>query len=656
MDNQGRLKALPDPESLALRIAAKSAFLASRTARDAAISTLAQQSAEHTRLQEIHRGLSIQLEQKEAQILNLKELAANAQDTSAKRELELQRTADSARTSSLQEKAQHARLKERYRNCITELERKDAEILELHGKIKVLSRKQNDTTQAAHAASKEFEVELNHLRTLFQERGAELEEKPSRISKLNGTTERPTEECSNLEEAGTFLQEAVNRRTSDLKHATDAAAVSLAQREAEKRLHKDVIHGQSTQIEEKGAHILDLEGKAESLVQKSNNLRSKAAGVKYSLAAMTQDLKQITTEAFAKITAAEAVKAATDQRVTELLSNVEALEEAVLRCKNQLKDAAQVQSQTEGKRSDAVASMLKLQAASDQLKRDNALLSAEVNNLQTRRDSLVRTLAVSSEAQARMKKDLCSATKTISTLKASENEACGTNTTLAARIKQLHFDKDALQMRLDNPPPSTPPPVMGAVHQMYGNQNPQLPVQVSSVRDDSDLYDWHTARASGRFDFWADNLHGSEIMPLLSIETSQDDMVVFISKLLFPRESQKLVAWLSQRFQDHNREQLRLRVVHLLNDAMGHYGCTCHRVHIYPNGSKDQDIHVRFALEALQVYGTFEDACDIFVAMLSCFNGKRCLEYLEECEIFLDRSERKLLTQRCQDKLRGVLV
>ena len=81
MDNQGRLKALPDPESLALRIAAKSAFLASRTARDAAISTLAQQSAEHTRLREIHRGLSIQLEQKEAQILNLKELAANAQDT-----------------------------------------------------------------------------------------------------------------------------------------------------------------------------------------------------------------------------------------------------------------------------------------------------------------------------------------------------------------------------------------------------------------------------------------------------------------------------------------------------------------------------------------------------------------------------------------------
>jgi hypothetical protein len=79
-------------------------------------------------------------------------------------------------------------------------------------------------------------------------------------------------------------------------------------------------------------------------------------------------------------------------------------------------------------------------------------------------------------------------------------------------------------------------------------------------------------------------------------------------------------------------------------------------MHIYPNGSKDQDIHVRFALEALQVYGTFEDACDIFVAMLSCFNGKRCLEYLEECEIFLDRFERKLLTQRCQDKIRDILV
>jgi hypothetical protein len=79
-------------------------------------------------------------------------------------------------------------------------------------------------------------------------------------------------------------------------------------------------------------------------------------------------------------------------------------------------------------------------------------------------------------------------------------------------------------------------------------------------------------------------------------------------------------------------------------------------MHIYPNGSQDQDIHVRSALEALRVYGGFEDACSLFIAILSCFSGRFCLGYLEECGIFLDHSERQLLTQSCQDKLRGVLT
>jgi hypothetical protein len=203
-------------------------------------------------------------------------------------------------------------------------------------------------------------------------------------------------------------------------------------------------------------------------------------------------------------------------------------------------------------------------------------------------------------------------------------------------------------MRLENAPPL--PPVVSVLHQTHGTPNMPLPVEVPWARDDSDLCDWNAAKASGWFDFWSNSLHGSEIMPLLSIETSQDDMVAFITRLLFCQESHRLVGWLTQRNTDYNLEQQRLQIVHLLNDSVCHYGCKCHRVHIYPNGSQDQDVHVRFALEALRVYGEFEDACNIFVAILSCFCGRFCLEYLEQCGIFLDRKECDLLTWKCRDK------
>lgn len=334
------------------------------------------------------------------------------------------------------------------------------------------------------------------------------------------------------------------------------------------------------------------------------------------------------------------------------MTTIEALEKDTLHSKKQLRDAAQTQSQTERKRRDAVDMMLKVQATSDHLKRDNAILSAEVGNLQARKESLGKTLTSSCEAHVRTKEELRDAAATITGLRDSEAEARSSNADLAARLEQLQLDRDALQMRLAN----ATRPVMNVSNQMQGNQNPPLPVQTSWVRDDSDLYDWNAAKASGWFDFWANNLHGSEIMPLLSIETSQDEMIAFISKLLFPQESRRLVGWLTRGFQDQNLEQWRLHIVHLLNDSMGRYGCTCNRMHFYPNGSQDQDVHVRFALEALRVYGEFEDACSLFVAILSCYSGRFCLGYLEECGIFLDRSERELLTQRCQDKLRGVVV
>lgn len=181
MSNQGHLKSLPDPEPLALKIATKTAFLASRTAKDAAILTLAQESAKHARLQKIHRDLIIQLEHKETQILRMREFAIHAQAVSVEKELELQRIAESALSTLQQEEAEHDPLKERYRNCIAELERKNAEILKLNGKIRDLSEENN----AAHAASTEHEVELDHLRTLFRDRSAELAEKSSQITELN---------------------------------------------------------------------------------------------------------------------------------------------------------------------------------------------------------------------------------------------------------------------------------------------------------------------------------------------------------------------------------------------------------------------------------------------------------------------------------------
>ena len=111
MTNQGYLKTLPDPESLALGIATKSAFLASRTAKDAAISTLAQQSAEHTLLQEVHRGLTAQLEQKETQIMDLSDIATKAKTAAIERELELRNAAEIARSALSREEAKHAHLK-----------------------------------------------------------------------------------------------------------------------------------------------------------------------------------------------------------------------------------------------------------------------------------------------------------------------------------------------------------------------------------------------------------------------------------------------------------------------------------------------------------------------------------------------------------------
>ena len=327
------------------------------------------------------------------------------------------------------------------------------------------------------------------------------------------------------------------------------------------------------------------------------------------------------------------------------------MEKEALRREKELRDAAQTQSKTEWKRRDAVDKMLKVQATSDQLTRDNALLSTEVDRLQARKESLVKTLTNESAAHARTKEVLCNATETVSELRTSKAAGRNSSAVLAARVQRLERDYHALAAgeltQLEHPSSIT----------ADGTQNVPLPGQEFFVYDDEEFCDWNDAKASGTFDFWSRNLHGSEIMSLIPMEeVGIDSSIACIPKLIFDQESGGLAGWLAQRHQDSHFEEQRLNIVHLLNDSLGHYGCTCHRMHIYPDGSKDQDVHARCALDLLRAYGKVEDVSGMLVAVLSCFSGRSCLETLVEFDIHLNRSDCEILTQKCQDKLRGVLV
>jgi chromosome segregation ATPase len=272
MTNQYDLKAMPDPEPLALRIATRAAFLASKTAKDVAISTLAQQSAEHAQLQELHRGLMVQFEQRETQILDLKEVSASAQTVWAEERRDLQRVAKAARFDLSQHEAEHACLKKRYQDCLAELEREDAEILDLHSTVQSLSLELDD---AAHSVSAQHEAEITRLQTLLQRRTAELEEASSQITERDRTIERLRQECSDLTESEAGAQEYLAGRRHDLLHATDAAALSRTQHDAEQSRLQDLIHEQDTQLEEKETQILGLQTTIEDLESENSKLNQK---------------------------------------------------------------------------------------------------------------------------------------------------------------------------------------------------------------------------------------------------------------------------------------------------------------------------------------------------------------------------------------------
>jgi chromosome segregation ATPase len=630
MTNQDHRKGPLEPHPLALRIATRSAFLASRTAKDTAISTLAQQSTEHARLQELHRDLIIQLEQKETQILDLKEAAIKAQSVWTEERLSLQRIAEASDSELSQREAEHACLKLRYKDCVAELERKDAQILSLHSTVQSLSKELDD---AANSISERHE--------------AELEQKSSQIAERDCTIAHLRRENSDLREDEAGAQESLAGRQRDLLHATDAATVSFVRHEAEQERLQGLIYGQNTAIEEKSTQILSLQTTIENLTSENSKLNSMATRAQDVTATKEQDLKHATI-ALSKVTA---VKTVTDQRVTVLSANVETLKKETLRCKLQLRDAAQTQAKTEAELRVAIDQVSRTQAISDELKRGNTLMSSEIDNLQARKESLARQLASLGDAHTRMKKKLCNATENISALRTSEAAARDRDAVTASRLSKLQSENLALTRRIQMQPEHILP-TTGVSTQTIGMQIPSLPVHTSSVRDDSDLCDWNVAIASGHFDFWADNLHGSEIMPLLSIEPNQTYMIACISELIFDEESYEVARWLTHRDRDRQVEERRLKVVHSLNHFMGCYGCECHRIHIYPDGSQHQDLHVRFTLEALRMCGTAEDVNSMFVTIMSCFPGRSCLEYLKEFGISPDPSERRMLTQLCEDKRR----
>src|ERR1700712_598686 len=160
MSNHGHSKGSPDPESLALKIATKSAFLASRTAKDAATFSSTQHEAERSLLRELHHDLTVQLEREKSRILDLEVAATKAQDYWVEQKSEFQRNADSTHSALSQLHVEHGRLMERYQDRVVQVQRKDAEIVDLQSIIEALSREHSD---AAHLASIQHEAELFRL-------------------------------------------------------------------------------------------------------------------------------------------------------------------------------------------------------------------------------------------------------------------------------------------------------------------------------------------------------------------------------------------------------------------------------------------------------------------------------------------------------------
>jgi hypothetical protein len=309
-----------------------------------------------------------------------------------------------------------------------------------------------------------------------------------------------------------------------------------------------------------------------------------------------QELKDLVIKCSEEHEEAVDAKAASDQLVVRLSGTVRTLETDKSCLTKKVNSAAQLQAKTE-----------------QELKDSQHFSSLTIKRLEERECDLARQLTHAHESHAKTNDDLYAATDACAELRAAKAGADNDNTALRERLQQLQLEN----------------------------------------HDDSDLYEWDWAESGGFAELVSRSLHGSDIMPLISLESHPEFMVTCIAELMFEPGSDRLTSWLLRWNQDEGISSQLIHVVHLLNDFQAFYGSKRDKSHISPDGSQHQTSRIKLLLlELLRSNGKSKHLNSLFAAILSCFSGRKCLKKLQHFGIFLDRHERELLTQACRDRAR----
>jgi hypothetical protein len=287
-------------------------------------------------------------------------------------------------------------------------------------------------------------------------------------------------------------------------------------------------------------------------------------------------------------------KAASDQLASSLSATNRALETDKSCLTKKVNGAAQLQAKTEQEL--------------ESLRHPNSLI---IKRLEERECNLARQLTHAHESHAKTNDDLSAATVACAELRAAKIAADCDNTALRERLQQLQLEN----------------------------------------HDDSDLYEWDWTESGGLVELVSRSLHGSDIMPLISLESPPEFIVTCIAELMFEPGPDRLASWLLCWNQDKGISSQLIHVVHLLNDFQAFYGSNRDKAHISPDGSQRQTSRIKLLLlELLRSNGRCEHAKALFSAILSCFSGRTCLKKLQHFGIFLDCHERQLLAQACHDR------
>jgi hypothetical protein len=287
-------------------------------------------------------------------------------------------------------------------------------------------------------------------------------------------------------------------------------------------------------------------------------------------------------------------KAASDQLASSLSATNRALETDKSCLTKKVNGAAQLQAKTEQEL--------------ESLRHPNSLI---IKRLEERECNLARQLTHAHESHAKTNDDLSAATVACAELRAAKIAADCDNTALRERLQQLQLEN----------------------------------------HDDSDLYEWDWTESGGLVELVSRSLHGSDIMPLISLESPPEFIVTCIAELIFEPGPDRLASWLLCWNQDKGISSQLIHVVHLLNDFQAFYGSNRDKAHISPDGSQRQTSRIKLLLlELLRSNGRCEHAKALFSAILSCFSGRTCLKKLQHFGIFLDCHERQLLAQACHDR------